>query len=130
VETLVQFLHQAVPEDASPKIRPYFTIGVVEFVNQLSYINANASLLAIHSDNADKPVCSTDKARVVGKLKGSHIIVQAGRQQVANDSGQLQEANSFEQIFTYMKQIKPQKINTGLFKMIVRALTTCHTQYS
>jgi hypothetical protein len=29
-----------------------------------------------------------------------------------------------------MKKIKPLKLNTGLFKMIVGVLTTCHTQYT
>jgi len=55
---------------------------------------------SIHSDNADTPVCSIDKARVMGKLNGLHIIVQAGRQQVTNDSGQLQQAYSSEQTLT------------------------------
>jgi hypothetical protein len=44
VETLVPFLYQALHEDTSPKIRPCFTIGVVEFVNQLIYMDANAAV--------------------------------------------------------------------------------------
>jgi hypothetical protein len=48
------------------------------------------SMVAIYSDNADKPVCSTVKARVVGTLNVLHMIVQAGRQQMTIDSRQLQ----------------------------------------
>jgi hypothetical protein len=132
VETFVPFLHQAVHEDTSPKIWPYFTIGVVEFVNQLSYMDANAAfslqfIVIMQTSQFAPPTRHVWWGKL---LKGHTSLYQAGRQQVTNDSGQLREANFFEHIFTYMKKIKPLKLNTGLFKMIVGVLTTCHTQYT
>jgi len=44
VETPVPFIQQALNEDTSTKIQPCFTIGVVEFVNKLSFMHANAAV--------------------------------------------------------------------------------------
>ena len=44
MDTPVPFIQQAFNENTSTKIRPCFTIGVVEFVNQLSFTDAIAAV--------------------------------------------------------------------------------------
>jgi len=89
VETLVPFLHQALHEDTSRKIGPYFTIGVAEFVNQLSCMDANAAgslqFMVIMQTSQFAPTIRP----FWWESLTEYTALQAGRQQVKNDSGQL-----------------------------------------